>query len=206
MTEIQEFAETAEEEAKKINQQSGASLVTDQEYWSKLDIHTGEDLARSLMISNYSDTYKSMHGIRPRWVRFEDMSFDEIQTMVEDLYEEEEEGGWDDEEGHEGWISDKEDDRRSAAQAELDAISAAHAEEEKMLTPEEGEDEPKRMGMGRRPLVGPARDVRRGRRISESNITSLSQIIREHQSKSTMTRKELRQIIRECLAAELTTK
>ena len=48
--------------------------------------------------------------------------------------------------------------------------------------PEPGDEHPKRMGMGRRPLVGPARDVRRGRKISESvSLTSrdLRRIIKE---------------------------
>jgi len=200
MTEIQEFAETAEEEAKKINQQSGASLVTDQEYWSKLDIHTGEDLARSLMISNYSDTYKSIHGIRPRWMNWEAMSFDEIQSAVEELDDYEDDYD-------EGWASDIEDERVDQMQADLDYATRTHAEieaeQEKMRTPEAGEEFPKTMGMGRRPLEGPARDVRRGRRISEAQTLTLSQVIREHQPKSKITRKQLRQLIRECLVAEL---
>ena len=61
---------------------------------------------------------------------------------------------------------------------------AYEAEKERMMTPEEGEDEPQRQGMGRRPLVGPARDVRRGRKISE-DITSerLKEIIAEEYRK-----------------------
>ena len=35
---------------------------------------------------------------------------------------------------------------------------------------------PKQIGMGRRPLVGPARDVRRGRKISESKKLSRSEL------------------------------
>ena len=61
---------------------------------------------------------------------------------------------------------------------------AYEAEKERMMTPEKGEDKPQKQGMGRRPLVGPARDVRRGRKISE-DITSerLREIIAEEYNK-----------------------
>jgi len=70
------------------------------------------------------------------------------------------------------------------AEYEADKVHRSSAEElARMTSPEEGEDEPKRMGMGRRPLVGPARDVRRGRKISESKMkitrTQLRRIIKE---------------------------
>ena len=155
------FSPTASEEASKINREAGVSLNTDQAYWEELGVRTGEDLARSLMISNYSDTYKSIHGIRPRWVRFEDISFDEIQAMVEDLYKEVEES----EEDLEDWSDTGEEYQEWEAMR--DKVAAEEAEEKTMMTPEEGEELPKAMGMGRRPLVGPARGVRRGRKISE---------------------------------------
>ena len=155
------FSPTASEEASKINREAGISLNTDQAYWEELGVRTGEDLARSLMISNYSDTYKSIHGIRPRWVRFEDISFDEIQAMVEDLYKEAEES----EEDLEDWSDTGEEYQEWEAMR--DKVAAEEAEEKTMMTPEEGEELPKAMGMGRRPLVGPARGVRRGRKISE---------------------------------------
>ena len=52
---------------------------------------------------------------------------------------------------------------------------AYEAEKKRMMTPEQGEGLPSMQGMGRRPLEGPARDVRRGRKISEQ----LKKMIRE---------------------------
>ena len=65
-----DFEATAQEEAEKINAQAGTSYVTDQAYWEEQGIFTGEDLALSLLSQTYSDAYKSLHGIRPRWVKF----------------------------------------------------------------------------------------------------------------------------------------
>jgi len=176
--EVAQFASTASEEAAKINREAGVSIHTDQAYWEEMGIHTGEDLARSLMISNYSDTYKSMHGIRPRWVRFEDMSFDEIQVMVKDLYEEEEEGHkedpdarWMDERHHDEQDDWGDEERGYQDQEEWEAMrdeAAAEEEEEiRMTIPEEGEEFPKQVGMGR------------GRGISEVTRKQLKRIIKE---------------------------
>jgi hypothetical protein len=151
------FAATAAEEAAKINSQVGASYSTDQSYWGSLGIATGEDLARSVLAQTYSDRYKSINGIRPRWVKFDEMSIDEIQAMINDLDDEE-----DDYDEEDRDYQDYED--RDYARTANDEIET---EKELMRTPEEGEDLPKTMGMGRRPLEGPARLVRRGRKISE---------------------------------------
>jgi hypothetical protein len=84
-----EFAATAEEEAKKINAQTGIRLQTDQAYWEESGISTGEELALSLLHSNYSDTYKSIHGIRPRWAKFD--TVEEVQKALCELDQEVEE-------------------------------------------------------------------------------------------------------------------
>jgi len=83
------FAATAEEEAKKINAQTGIRLQTDQAYWEESGISTGEELALSLLSQNYSDTYKSIHGIRPRWKKFN--TVEEVQKALNDLDQEVEE-------------------------------------------------------------------------------------------------------------------
>ena len=172
-----EFAATAAEEAEKINRQAGSSYITDQEYWEKMGISTGEDLAKSVLAQTYSDTYKSMYGTRPR-LPFSEMSVEKIQSMISSLDDDwYEMRHYDDQ----AW---KDDDpkyiaRGQAIEAEYEADKVQRAEEEeleRMRIPEEGEGEPKRMGMGRRPLVGPARDVRRGRKISESKNLSRSEL------------------------------
>jgi len=181
------FKETASEEAEKINRQAGTSYRTEQEYWEKMGISTGEDLAIAVLAQIYSDTYKSINGIRPR-LPFSKMSIEQIQAAIKSL---------DDDWGEARHYEDqdwKDDDpeyiaRGKALEAEYEADKAQRAEDEeieRMLTPEEGENEPRRMGMGRRPLVGPARDVRRGRKISENKMK--------------ITRIRLRQIIKEELS------
>mgnify|MGYP001243443110 CR=1 FL=1 len=65
-----QFAPTAEEEAKKINAQTGAGYVTDPDFWAKQGIYTGEELALSILSQTYSDMYKSVHNVRPRATAF----------------------------------------------------------------------------------------------------------------------------------------
>ena len=65
-----QFAPTAEEEAKKINAQTGAGYVTDPAFWAKQGIHTGEELALSILNQTYSDMHKSVHNVRPRFAAF----------------------------------------------------------------------------------------------------------------------------------------
>jgi len=94
-------AQTASEYAAQINAESRAraeaegwtlvgTLVEDADFWAEMGIHTGEQLRRSLAIGEYSDTYKEINGIRPRWVNFDDVSTEEIEAMVTDLLETEE--------------------------------------------------------------------------------------------------------------------
>ena len=91
------FAASAEEEALKVNKETGISLVTDQAFWDERGISTGEELAKHLLASTYSDYYKDLHGIRPRWMadRIKTMSVEEIQTLIDNLDKEAEVmGAW----------------------------------------------------------------------------------------------------------------
>jgi len=60
------FAATASEEAQKINSQAGIRLNTDQAYWEKVGVRTGEELAIEILTGTYSDMFKSIHNVRPR--------------------------------------------------------------------------------------------------------------------------------------------
>jgi|10_taG_2_1085330.scaffolds.fasta_scaffold11541_2 hypothetical protein len=82
-----QFADTAEEEAEKVNDQTGLSLITDPEHWAQAGVHTGEDLAKTLLASSYSDLYKSINGIRPRHMNFKGMSVEELQAALDQLDE-----------------------------------------------------------------------------------------------------------------------
>ena len=95
------------------------------------------------------DLYKYVHGIRPRFLDFSKMTVPELEDMhdrlTKDLEMQEEE--------EEGWAKDIEDERRDQMQTDLDvaniAAAEAAAEERIMLTPEEGEEFPGQIGMGR---------------------------------------------------------
>ena len=138
------FAATAEEEAHKVNDQtqSPLKLVTDQKFWEDQGVVTGEDLARTILASSYSDSYKELNGIRPRWIKFSEMSPREIQKMLTNLNAEAERKDAEDEK----WDRERADIEASAA-----AAAAAEAEEEAMKIPEPGEEFPSLQGMGRRP-------------------------------------------------------
>ena len=81
-----QFAPTAQEEAEKINAQTGAGYVTNQEFWEKQGIFTGEDLAISVVNQTYSDLYKELHGFRPRHKSFE--TVEEAQKAINALDDE----------------------------------------------------------------------------------------------------------------------
>jgi hypothetical protein len=83
IVEKSEFAPTAEEEAKKINTQTGAGYVTDQAFWEKQGVVTGEDLALSVLGQTYSDFYKDVHGTRPRHAAYKTVG--EYTTAINDL-------------------------------------------------------------------------------------------------------------------------
>ena len=78
----------ASQEAEKINRQvgtqDGMSLVTDQDHWESMGITTGEELALEVLTQTYSDTYKEIHGVRPRR-RFN--TPDEAREALEALYD-----------------------------------------------------------------------------------------------------------------------
>lgn len=56
-------------------------LVEEQAHWG--ENATGLDLERELLIGGFSDEFKAFHGIRPRWISFEGLSFAECESVVE---------------------------------------------------------------------------------------------------------------------------
>ena len=46
---------------------------------------------KELLAGEYSDVYKSIHGIRPRWVNFSELTEEQIESELEQLYIEAEE-------------------------------------------------------------------------------------------------------------------
>ena len=169
---LEQFAPTAEEEANRINDQTGAGLVTDQSFWERMGIRTGEDLAKSVLSQTYSDYYKELHGIRPRWKDTSNMSVDEIQALIDELDEEAAAMSDDPDE----WMEDRFHDDQEGWADEMMAAVRANPED----IPEEWlEDEyskvPQQQGMGRRPSGS------KSQRRMEVKITTdhVRQIIKE---------------------------
>ena len=51
---------------------------------------TGTEITRDMIIGCISDTFKSINGIRPRWMDFSDMSYEELGDYLTELQDEEE--------------------------------------------------------------------------------------------------------------------
>ena len=89
---------TATERAKAINQETaewiaadptsrgGGMLVTDEAHWSEYGITTGPQLDAYLAWNDYVDTYKDIHGIKPRWTSWEDDTAVGWANQLKDLY------------------------------------------------------------------------------------------------------------------------
>ena len=50
-----------------------------------LNQNTLSDLENTLSL--YSDVYKDIHGIRPRWMRFDDITLEQAEAELESLFE-----------------------------------------------------------------------------------------------------------------------
>jgi hypothetical protein len=130
---LSNFAATAQEEAEKINAQTNAGYVTDQAFWEKQGIFTGEELAISVLNQTYSDLYKSLYNVRPKSSSF--TSVEHAHHAISDL----------DRHYHD-----------MAAKEEIEAQEAAEYKRERdeleALMPNEFDfdEAPKHSGMGRR--------------------------------------------------------
>lgn len=58
---------------------------TDMDHWAEMGVETPSQFDRYMNECNYWDLYKDMHGIRPRWVKFSELSDAEVETMFQDL-------------------------------------------------------------------------------------------------------------------------
>jgi len=130
---LSNFAATAQEEAEKINTQTNAGYVTDQAFWEKQGIFTGEELAISVLNQTYSDLHKSLYNVRPKNSSF--TSIEHAHHAISDL----------DRHYHD-----------MAAKEEIEAQKAAEYKRERdeleALMPNEFDfdEAPKQSGMGRR--------------------------------------------------------
>ena len=133
-----QFAATASEEAQKINDQTGTnrygmSLITDQDFWEKQGIITGEDLAISILNQSYSDMHKSIHGFRPRHKAFTTVI--EAQDAINEL-----------DDSYEALVAQEEIEAKQQAEFERERLEL----EELMPGEFDFEQYPTQTGMGRR--------------------------------------------------------
>ena len=61
--------------------------VTDVAHWNEMGIFTVEQFVRDSLVSEYSDTYKSVRGFRPRY-DLSGYTNEQIEEMIRDLYAE----------------------------------------------------------------------------------------------------------------------
>ena len=129
----------------------------------------GQELLDALA-SDISDMYKDINGIRPRWINFSAMSQEELEQLHdqtvqahEDWWNQERvEMDLDDLADQDDMMRDRMKDERYRTQVAADEEQARlddlAAEEEAMREPEEGEEEAKQSGMGRRYSPGKLRE------------------------------------------------
>lgn len=78
----QEFVD----EVNAIAHKDGVGKLVCQEHWK-----TGLDAARLLAIEEYRNTYKDVFGFKPSDTNYEHISLDDIESMTDDLFEDEDE-------------------------------------------------------------------------------------------------------------------
>lgn len=121
----------------------------------------GQEL-RDALHQDISDMFKDINGVRPRWINFSAMSIEELEQLHDqtsrnhsDWWNEERvQQDLDDLAFRQDQIDQRARDNDLAASYQADR----DAEEEEMRTPEEGEEEAKQSGMGRRYSPGKLRE------------------------------------------------
>jgi|APSaa5957512535_1039671.scaffolds.fasta_scaffold86440_2 hypothetical protein len=69
--------------AEKPESRWACLLVEDPAHWVEYQCTTGHDLARYLIVQDYWETYKDVHGVRPRHVSFEGMTLQECEAKLD---------------------------------------------------------------------------------------------------------------------------
>ena len=114
----------------------------------------GQELLDALA-SDISDMFKDINGIRPRWLNFSEMSLEELEQLHDQTSQAH--GDWWNQERVEMDLDDLAHSKQAQWDAQ-DAEDAKAAELDAMREPEEGEEEAKQSGMGRRYSPGKLRE------------------------------------------------
>ena len=107
------------------------------------------------LASDISDMFKDINGIRPRWLNFSEMSLEELEQLHDQTSQAH--GDWWNQERVEMDLDDLAHSKQAQWDAQ-DADDAKAAELDAMREPEEGEEEAKQSGMGRRYSPGKLRE------------------------------------------------
>jgi|MDTB01.2.fsa_nt_gb hypothetical protein len=164
------FAPTAQEEAEKINAQTGIGLVVDQSFWEKQGVSTGEELAKTILAQTYSDFFKELNGRRPRGRITPDMTVAQIEALIDDLDQQAKDEWY--EERH---MTDQEmwhDELIASVEATPKSIPDEYLEYEKV---------PQQQGMGRR--GSGSKSQRRMESVMKISKRQLRKIIKEEKVK-----------------------
>tara|TARA_R100000664_G_scaffold31475_1_gene45098 strand:+ start:1261 stop:2289 length:1029 start_codon:yes stop_codon:yes gene_type:complete len=177
-------AALAKEALKKINvsklvKEALEADTASEEEWKPIP---PEELHDALSASIY-DLYKYVNGIRPRWIKFDEMSVEELEEMHHSLTAELEQQAQDEEARSYKPDYDPSEYTRGLEDRYISDHDAYEAEQELMMTPEKGEEFPRTQGMGAqrshaatKASSRPRKPVtRRAKKISEQ----LEEIIRE---------------------------
>jgi hypothetical protein len=57
-------------------------LTDDVDHWHEAGVYTPDRFDRMMTIETYIDIYKDYYGIKPRWVKFDELSTEEIEFMT----------------------------------------------------------------------------------------------------------------------------
>jgi len=134
-----------------MDDMSDASRDYEQEEGRPLE---GQELLDALA-SDISDMFKDINGIRPRWLNFSEMSLEELEQLHDQTSQAH--GDWWNQERVEMDLDDLAHSKQAQWDAQ-DAEDAKAAELDAMREPEEGEEEAKQSGMGRRYSPGKLRE------------------------------------------------
>lgn len=79
------------------------SVTTDLAHWASYDITTIDQYEHYMAVEDYIDCYKSVNGIKPRWMDFDSMTVAQLRVEADALSEEwQGQAEWEAE--HEAWM------------------------------------------------------------------------------------------------------
>jgi hypothetical protein len=55
------------------------------DHWSRMDVFNVEQYKKLCVVESYIDIYKDINGIKPRWVNFDAMSYEDVAKELDDM-------------------------------------------------------------------------------------------------------------------------